>query len=295
MLKLPRLFGKRYNHKLTMRRVNYDQIADKYNRRYRVNSLTVVESALVKVARKNNVKMILEVGCGTGRLLNGLANSTSNAQFYGLDYSLGMLVQAQDQPTPLHLMRGKGSQLPFEAHTFDLLFCLNALHHFDDPQNFINKAQQVLRPGGKLAIIGQVPQDRRNRWFVYDYFDGIFKTDLERFPTWGNEMDWMVNAGFQKNSWEPIEWIVYGKQSWEILDDPFLKKHAVSQLAMLIDEDYVAGIQQIKQAIRRAEAAAQILEFKTQSRLDMITAYKNARSYKTLLVPNHTNFRRLNV
>ena len=54
-------------------------------------------------------------------------------------------------------MCGKGGQLPLEAHTFDLLFCIHALYHFDDPGKFVTQAQQVFHPGGALAIIEDAP------------------------------------------------------------------------------------------------------------------------------------------
>jgi SAM-dependent methyltransferase len=120
-------------------------------------------------------------------------------------------------------VQGKASQLGFKTNTFDLIFCVNALHHFDDPENFIRQARHLLRPEGKLAIIGQVPQDRRNHWYVYDYFEGIYETDLERFPTWGNVTDWMVGAGFESIQWQPLHWIIDDKQGWEVLEDPFLQ------------------------------------------------------------------------
>ena len=253
-----------------MKRVNYDQIADKYNQRYHEDSLAGVERALAQLVEDTNAQNILEAGCGTARWLDGLANSHPEAHFYGLDYSQGMLTQAQYRGTDLQLMRGKGGQLPVKAASFDLVFCVNALHHFHDPAGFVDQAQKILRPGGILAIIGQVPQDRRNRWFVYDYFEGSYDIDLQRFPTWGTVMDWMVLAGFHSIQWEPVEWISADKYGREVLDDPFLQKHAVSQLAMISETAYTAGIEKIKAALNRADAESKTLKFETRLRLDML-------------------------
>jgi SAM-dependent methyltransferase len=250
-------------------RVDYDQIAEKYNQRYQEDRLEKIESALVKLALESRTQTILEVGCGTGRWLAGLESQVDTAQVYGLDFSFGMLAQSQKQAVPLRLVQGKASQLGFKTNTFDLIFCVNALHHFDDPENFIRQARHLLRPEGKLAIIGQVPQDRRNHWYVYDYFEGIYETDLERFPTWGNVTDWMVGAGFESIQWQPLHWIIDDKQGWEVLEDPFLQKHAVSQLAMLNEGEYNKGINKIKNALRRADAQIETLTFPTRLRLDM--------------------------
>jgi hypothetical protein len=122
------------------------------------------------------------------------------------------------------------------------------------------------------VIIGQVPHDRRNRWYVYDYFDGIYAQDLQRFPTWGTVTDWMISAGFQEIHWEPAEWIRDNKVGQAVLEDPFLQKNAVSQLALLSDAAYQAGLEKIKAALRQAENQSQTLIFKSELRLDLLTA-----------------------
>ena len=256
-------------------RVDYDQIAEKFDLRYQTNSLDSIENALADLVHGTPDNAILEVGCGTGRWLAGVKDHFEGVRLYGLDFSFGMLEQAQKHPAPLKLLQGKASQLPFKTNAFDLIFCVNALHHFHNPEKFVRQGWQLLNPHGKLAIVGQVPKDRRNRWYVYDYFEGIYKTDLERFPTWGNAVDWMVSAGFDAIEWRPLHWILDDKQGWEVLDDPFLQKHAVSQLAILSDADYDAGIEKIKNALKKAEENNETLTFPTRLRLDLLVGIKS--------------------
>jgi len=256
-------------------RVNYDQIAEKFNLRYQTNSLDNIENALVDLARATRTETILEVGCGTSRWLAGIAKHLKKAHLYGLDFSYGMLEQAQKNITPLNLLQGKASQLPLKPYTFDLIFCVNAFHHFYDPEKFIHHGWQLLHPQGKLAIIGQVPKEHCNRWYVYDFFEGVYETDLQRFPTWGNATDWMVSAGFEAIEWHPLHWIRDDKQGWEVLDDPFLQKHAVSQLAILSEADYDAGIEKIKRALKKAEEKNETLIFPTRLRLDLLVGTKS--------------------
>ena len=251
-------------------RVDYDQIAGKYNQRYQENRLEKIENTLVQLARQCNAQTILEAGCGTGRWLEGLASRLQAAQFIGLDFSQGMLAQARERPFPISFVQAKASQPPLKTACFDLIFCVNALHHFFDPAEFIWQTRRLLHPEGKLAIIGQVPEDRRNRWYVYDYFEGLYEIDLARFPTWGNVTDWMVSAGFEAIEWQPLHWIIDDKQGWAVLDDPFLQKHAVSQLAMLSEAEYNAGIAKIQEALQRADAQNNSLTFPTRLRLDLL-------------------------
>ena len=50
-----------------------------------------------------------------------------------------------------------------------------------------------------------------------------------------------------------MEHIVDPKYGRAVLDDPFLKKHATSQLALLSDEAYAAGLRRIKAALAEAD------------------------------------------
>lgn len=69
-------------------RINYDEVAATYDRRFTIGGREQVAAALVAVARDLQPERILEIGCGTGHwlaTLQGLARSV-----YGLDLSSGM-------------------------------------------------------------------------------------------------------------------------------------------------------------------------------------------------------------
>ena len=139
---------------------------------------------------------------------------------------------------------------------------------------FIAEAWRALKPGGNLVIIGQVPQNRLNRWYVYEFFEGTYQRDLTRFPTWGQVVEWAIAAGFRQINWQPVEWIHDPKSGSAVLQDPFLKKEAVSQLALLSQREYEAGLERIKAALAAAEQQGQQMEFVCDLRLDMLTAQK---------------------
>ncbi len=61
---------------------------------------------------------------------------------------------------------------PIPDASFHLVFCVNALHHFDQPRSFITEARRLLAPGGTLVIIGMDPHAGRDEWYVYQYFYG---------------------------------------------------------------------------------------------------------------------------
>ncbi|MEJ2209772.1 MAG: methyltransferase domain-containing protein, partial [Anaerolineae bacterium] len=69
--------------------VDYDRVAPGYNRRFVGGGTRGVGLALGALAGELRPGCILEVGCGTGHWLAGLA--AAGRRLYGLDLSAGML------------------------------------------------------------------------------------------------------------------------------------------------------------------------------------------------------------
>lgn len=253
-------------------RVNYDSIAPNYHARYASGSaLPGIANLLHTIAHDLNAQKILEAGCGSGRWLDELQTITPN--IYGLDFSFGMLSQAQQRNRALKLTRGTAQQLPFESSIFDLVFCVNALHHFDQPQNFIAESYRVLRRGGALITINIDPHTIET-WYVYDYFDGTRKTDLKRFPKIGAVKTWMHETGFRKIEMRIADRIGSYKIGRDVLSDHFLQKHGTSQLALLSDEAYAEGIARIESAIAAAESRNEEIVFAAEFSFPAVIGYK---------------------
>lgn len=263
--------------------VNYDQIARTYNDRFAEVERQPILSGLLEIIKLIQAENILEVGCGTGHWLAGIEEALSNQpthQLCGLDYSRGMLQQAQDRNRAYRLIHGQAEALPFGEASFDLIYCVHALHHFNRQREFITECLYWLKPGGMLAVIGSDPHQhsrnrRRGEWFVYDFFDGVLQTDLERFPSWGDVLNWMVGAGYQNVSWQPVEVLHDSWRGADVLNDPFLRKEATSQLALLSEAEYQAGLSRIKDAITAAQKVGNEPEFRSVIYIDMLLGKKS--------------------
>jgi len=253
-------------------RVNYDSIAPNYHVRYASgNALPGIANLLHNIAHDLNAQKILEVGCGSGRWLDELQTITPH--IFGLDFSLGMLSQAHQRNRTLELTRGTAKQLPFESSRFDLVFCVNALHHFDQPQNFTAESYRTLRRGGALIIINIDPHTLKD-WYLYDYFDGTRNTDLKRFPKIEGMKEWMRETGFKKIETRIADHVSSHKIGREVLSDHFLQKHGTSQLALLSDKAYVEGISKIEAAIAAAESRNEKIVFAAEFSFLAVIGYK---------------------
>ena len=247
-----------------MKRADYNEISSVYDQRYQPGSQVGILTALKTAAQSINAAAILEVGCDTGHWLAQMADFPAR---YGLDFSRGMLTRAALKVSPSTLVQGTASQLPFKKGVFDFVFCVNALHHFDDPLAFIRQAHRLLRPGSLLAVITMDPHTSLDHWYLYDYFPGVLDKDLLRYPSSAAVAGWMEQAGFGSIHRSAAETLERNYADQQVFEDPALQKNGTSQLAMLTMPEFEQGIDNIRRAIKSAEEIGSTIHFLTRIQL----------------------------
>jgi ubiquinone/menaquinone biosynthesis C-methylase UbiE len=91
---------------------------------------------------------VLELGCGTGLILERVAEVAKEA--VGIDLSEGMAQRAKDRGLDVHI--GSVCELPFEDDRFDLTYSFKVLAHVPDIDAALREAARVTRPGGHLLL-----------------------------------------------------------------------------------------------------------------------------------------------
>jgi ubiquinone/menaquinone biosynthesis C-methylase UbiE len=225
---------------------DYDAVAAGYDCRYQHFDYREIEAALLAFLGDTPLSAILEVGCGTGHWLRVMAGRAP--KIAGVDLSAEMIARAR--PAGAMLVRARAEALPWMDASFDRVVCVNALHHFGDRRQFFAEARRVLTPGGGLFTIGLDPHAERDAWWVYDYFPETRHIDRERFAAVRTLRGDLVKAGFAwSESWEaPV--FEHVMTSSEAFARGLVDRRFTSQLTVLADEEFDAGVARIREAER---------------------------------------------
>lgn len=121
-----------------------------------------VERALTTLLPHGSYRNLLDVGTGTGRILELLAPHASGAM--GIDLSPEMLSIARaniDRAGLAHCQVRKAdmSSMPVPSGSFDALTLHMVLHYASDPSRVLREAARVLTPGGRLVIVDFAPHE----------------------------------------------------------------------------------------------------------------------------------------
>ncbi|MEL6924178.1 MAG: class I SAM-dependent methyltransferase [Bacteroidota bacterium] len=89
---------------------------------------------------------VLDLGCGTGRLLKFAT--------HGLDLSPEMITMASEKHPEKILRVGSAFETGFEEAQFDSIYCFHVLMHLDESQSrsLFAEAKRIIKRGGQLVI-----------------------------------------------------------------------------------------------------------------------------------------------
>jgi SAM-dependent methyltransferase len=136
-------------------------------------------------------RRLLSVGCGPGVFLRELAESHPEIEVVGVDLSPKRIRDAEERLRGLPNARacvGNAMSLPFEANSFDLVFCRFLLEYLPDKQAAVRELARVCGPGGKVLLqdldgqlLWHFPEDDELRKHTEQVVDHLAATGFDPF------------------------------------------------------------------------------------------------------------------
>ena len=122
-----------------------------------------VEAAVLELAGKQSLDAVLDIGTGTGRMLELFAPHCRTA--VGIDASREMLGVARSNLEEAKIQNaevrlGDVYNMPVPRGSFDLVLIHQVLHFLDDPASAIKEAARSLAPSGRLIVVDFAPHEK---------------------------------------------------------------------------------------------------------------------------------------
>ena len=129
---------------------------------------TAVRQTILDAVPWRGDEAVLDVGCGSGMLLNGAAARLKTGTALGIDIwvdhggggNLDLLMKharAENVADRISFQEIDARQMPFEDASFDVVLSSWAIHHIirssEDFENTVQEMLRILRPGGTMVIL----------------------------------------------------------------------------------------------------------------------------------------------
>lgn len=102
--------------------------------------------------------VVLEIGCGTGRLVNEISKELENGIIEGIDFSKTMTSIAKKN-NKKNIRKGKVNihtanfdEFSFNENSYDKIFSINTIYFWENPKLTVSKIVDLLKPNGTLVL-----------------------------------------------------------------------------------------------------------------------------------------------
>jgi len=196
------------NDKKQLSNTNFSKDAADYDQSSRYATLRESYPTIADEALNKPFQTVLDIGCGTGALLQMIQQERKNARPFGVDLSEQMIQVAKAKLGEKADLRVSDSEkLPFPNEAFDLVMCTYSFHHYPNPGAVLLEIRRVLAPSGRLILADPTgPMPLR----LLGYFFHLFTKDGTVRIYSRKEMKALVEAAdLEVAKWRRLNWHSY--------------------------------------------------------------------------------------
>lgn len=165
------------------RHEHFEHWAETYDQsRYQRFIFQRVHDGVLKLLAENRwpAGVVLDVGCGTGQLLEKVARANPQATLIGVDPVEQMIETARSHRQPADRFRfeiGSAEHIPVPDAGVDLVLSTISAHHWPDLPAAAREIERVLRPGGHLLLADFAPAGLIGRLAFHFSGDRMYNSD----------------------------------------------------------------------------------------------------------------------
>ena len=111
-----------------------------------------VHRAVLEELGKMPVQTVVDVGCGTGRLLRAVYARWPEARLIGVDASQGMIDVARQKLPVAEFHAAPAERLPLPDETADVVLSTISFHHWEDRVAGVREVTRILRGNGRFIL-----------------------------------------------------------------------------------------------------------------------------------------------
>lgn len=158
----------------------FDNIAPTYDRLNHILSFNIDKlwrRRVVRILRKSNPDMVMDIATGTGDLAIAMARRIKDVRILGIDLSEEMLavarqkIESEGVSDRIEVKKGDAENLTFvDSETMDAATVAFGVRNFENLEKGLAEIYRTLRTGGKLIVLEfSIPRNPLVRWVYAQY------------------------------------------------------------------------------------------------------------------------------
>src|SRR3989338_1173830 len=175
---------------------------------FRLENVQKVEAKLLKLVKETNAKRLLDLGCGTGFIIDIAKKYVQ--EIHGIDVTQAMLDKVDKSGSAkIQTFKHDTGSFSVESGTYDIATAYSFLHHLYDIEPTLKTAYKALRKGGMFYV------DLEPNFYLWEIinnlernggYDPIVMREIEMVKY--KDEDFKKNFGLPK---EVVDYAEYGK------------------------------------------------------------------------------------
>lgn len=138
----------------------FSRIAPTYEEKYGTKLSQAHDECLRMLSRwlcTESPERVLDIGCGTGALIERMFAQWPDARFEGVDPAQGMVDEGAKRRPFASFVKGVAEALPFPSQSMDLVVCSMSFGHWADKFAGLNEVRRVLKAQGLFCLVENKP------------------------------------------------------------------------------------------------------------------------------------------